>query len=47
MGGLKGRPHGCLARHGTGCRYPSYDKLHLQLGSLRAELAHLTGMLPT
>jgi hypothetical protein len=36
-------PRGRLARHGTGCRYPSYDKLHLQLGPLHAELAHLAG----
>jgi hypothetical protein len=40
-GNLKGRPRGCLARHSTGCRYPSHDKLHLRLGPLRVELAHL------
>jgi hypothetical protein len=46
-GNLKGRPRECLARHGTGCRNPSYDKLHLQLDPLRTELAHLASMLPT
>jgi hypothetical protein len=47
MGGLKECPRGCLARHGTGCHNPIYDKLHLQLGPLLAELAHLMGTLLT
>jgi hypothetical protein len=35
-----------LARHSTGYRYPGHDKLHLQLGLLRAKLAHLVGAFP-
>jgi hypothetical protein len=45
--GLEGRPCGCLARHGTDSRYPGHDELHLQLGSLCAELAHFVGASPT
>jgi hypothetical protein len=48
---IDGRNQGTLARHlachGPCCLYQSYDKLHLQLGLLRAELVHLAGASPT
>jgi hypothetical protein len=37
-GSFKGRPRRRLARHRCGHRHPSHDKLHLQLGPLRAKL---------
>jgi hypothetical protein len=44
---FKGRPHRRLARHGSGCRHPGYDQLHLQLGPFHTKLAHCTSSSPT